>query len=212
VPGTPLSDRAAALRRRLRDLQRSRLVATRTVHDVTPPPPAAFRSFGENSWIVPPARVSTPGCISIGKNVTILEHAWLSVVPSVEGVTPSLIIGDGCSIGRLVHIACVGEVVLEDEVQTSDRVFIGDTYHQYTEPDLSVVRQPMAYPRPVRIGRGSFLGIGSIVLQGVTLGEQSYVAAGAVVTTDVPPRTLVVGNPARPARHYDEAKGEWVSL
>jgi acetyltransferase-like isoleucine patch superfamily enzyme len=68
----------------------------------------------------------------------------------------------------------------------------------------------MATPEPVRIKRGAFLGVGSAVLRGVTVGEHSYVAAGAVVTEDVPPFTLVVGNPARIARRYDEERGEWV--
>jgi acetyltransferase-like isoleucine patch superfamily enzyme len=200
------------IRQRLADLQRSRLLATRTVHDLTPPPPAAYAAYGEGTWIVPPARVTTPSAISLGRGVTILEHAWLSVVAAIDGVQPSLRIGNNCSIGRMVHIACIGEVVIEDEVQTSDRVFIGDTYHDYSDPETPVRRQPMAYPRPVHIGRGTFLGIGSVVLQGVTIGEQAYIGAGAVVTADVPARTLVLGNPARPVRRYDDTQKEWVPV
>ena len=110
-----------------------------------------------------------------------------------------------------MHVACVGEVVIEEEVLTAAMVFIGDTYHDYSDPDRAVLDQPMAVPKPVRIGRGAFLGIGSIVLQGVTVGEQAYVAAGAVVTTDVPPRTLVAGNPARPVRRYEAESATWTA-
>jgi acetyltransferase-like isoleucine patch superfamily enzyme len=212
VADTNLAARLTTVRRRLSDLRRSRLVATRTVHDVTPPPPGAFAAFGQDSWIVPPARVVSPHLISIGNQVTVLEHAWLSVVPAIDGVVPSLRIGDRCSIGRMVHIACVGEVVIEADVQTSDRVFIGDTYHDYADPDTPILNQPMADPKPVHIGRGAFLGIGSIVLQGVTIGPGAYVAAGAVVTRDVPPHTLVVGNPGRAVKTYDEHEGAWVAL
>jgi acetyltransferase-like isoleucine patch superfamily enzyme len=151
----------------------------------------------------------TPEAISIGRNVVIHEHAWLSVVAAVPGVQPRLEIGDRCSIGRMVHIACVGEIIIEEDVLTAAMVFIGDTYHDYSDPNRPVLDQPMAHPDPVRIGRGAFLGIGSIVLQGVTIGEQAYVAAGAVVTADVPPRTLVGGNPARPLRQYDEVAERW---
>jgi carbonic anhydrase/acetyltransferase-like protein (isoleucine patch superfamily) len=207
-----LALRISSLRSHLGELRRSRLVAVRTVRDVSPPPPSAFASFGEGSWIVPPARVATPEAISIGDHTTIHEHAWLSVVACVDGVWPSLRIGNRCSIGRLVHIACVGEIVIEDDVLTSDRVFIGDTYHDYTDPTMAVLDQPMAFPRPVRIGRGAFLGIGSIVLQGVTIGEGAYVAAGAVVTSDVPPHTLVQGNPAREARKFDRSLDQWVRV
>jgi acetyltransferase-like isoleucine patch superfamily enzyme len=200
-----------ALRRRIENVRRSRKLAYTTVQVLTPPPPSAFAAFGEGSWIVPPARVTTPEAIRIGAAVIIHEHAWLSVVAAIDGVTPSLTIGDRCSIGRLAHIACVGEVVIEDDVLTSDRIFIGDTYHGYQDPERPVKDQPMAYPKTVTIKRGAFLGIGSIVLQGVTVGEHAYVAAGAVVTSDVPAHTLVVGNPARPVRRLDEHTKAWVS-
>jgi acetyltransferase-like isoleucine patch superfamily enzyme len=197
---------------RIRAARRARGTAAATARDLTPPRPEAFAAFGAGSWIVPPSRVTSPGLIRIGSGVTVHEHAWLSVVTAVDSVTPSLVIGDRCSIGRMVHIACVGEVVLEDDVLTSDRVFIGDTYHDYTDPEQPVLTQPMAHPQPVMIGHGAFLGIASVVLQGVTVGAGAFVAAGAVVTGDVPPRTLVVGNPARPVRRYDEATAAWVAV
>jgi acetyltransferase-like isoleucine patch superfamily enzyme len=203
---------ALSIRRRVAELRRSRLLATRTIQDVTPPPPSAFAAYGEGSWIVPPARVLSPECIRIGSGVVIHEHASLSVFRAIEGITPRLEIGDRCNIGRMLHIACVGEIIIEDDVLTAAQVFIGDTYHGYEDPTLPVKAQPMSLPKPVRICRGSFLGLGSIVLQGVTVGPQAYVAAGAVVTTDVPERTLVVGSPARAVRRYDAEREEWVSL
>jgi acetyltransferase-like isoleucine patch superfamily enzyme len=54
---------------------------------------------------------------------------------------------------------------------------------------------------PVRIGRGVWIAAGATVLQGVTVGDDAVVGAGAVVTKDVPPRTLVAGVPARVVRH-----------
>jgi acetyltransferase-like isoleucine patch superfamily enzyme len=53
---------------------------------------------------------------------------------------------------------------------------------------------------PIRIGRGAWIAAGATVLQGVTVGDDAVVAAGAVVTKDVPPRTLVAGVPARVIR------------
>ena len=75
---------------RVAELKRSWLLGVRTMRDNNPPPPSAFASFGEGSWIVPPARVFTPEAISIGRHVTIHEHAWLSVVSAVDGVKPRL--------------------------------------------------------------------------------------------------------------------------
>jgi serine acetyltransferase len=204
--------RWSSIRSRLADVHRSRLVAANTARHLLPPPPSAFASFGDGSWIVPPARVTSPECISIGTGVVVHEHAWLSVVAAVEGVRPSLRIGDHCSIGRMCHIACVGEVDIGRHVLAAERVFIGDTYHDYADPDTPVMHQPMAHPAPVRIGDGAFLGIGSVILQGVTVGERAYVAAGAVVTSDVPSGFVVVGNPARHVRRWDTDAQEWVAL
>lgn len=200
------------MRERLADAVRLRRLRAAAARDVTPPPPGAFARFGAGSWIVPPCRVSEPEHIEVGDGVVILEHAWLSVVSAVDGVTPSLRIGDRTRIGRFAHIACVGDVEIGDDVLTSDRVFVGDTYHGYEDPTAPVIAQPMAPPRPVRIGDGAFLGIGSAVLLGVTVGEGAYVGAGAVVTEDVAPRTLVVGNPARPVKRWDDAAGDWLPI
>lgn len=54
--------------------------------------------------------------------------------------------------------------------------------------------------RPIRIGRRCFIGGGSIITPGVTVGDESIVAAGSVVFDDVPPRSIVAGNPARVLR------------
>jgi UDP-3-O-[3-hydroxymyristoyl] glucosamine N-acyltransferase len=200
-----LGDRWAARRR-------ARRLGAATAENLTPPDPSAYGAHGEGTWVVPPSRVTTPHRIFLGDDVTILEHAFLSVVAAVPGVTPTLRIGDRSRIGRFAHIACVGEIVIGPDVLTSERVFIGDTYHGYEDPTRPVIAQPMAPPQPVRIEAGAFLGIGATVLAGVTIGEHAYVAAGSVVTEDVPPRTLVVGNPARVVRRWDDAAQGWVDV
>ena len=188
------------VRGRIGDKRRNRAFSAQVVRDVTPPPPGMFGRFGVDSLIVPPARVTNPHCIFIGERVRIHEHAWISVVPAIEGITPRLSIGSGTSIGRFAHVACVGEIEIGADVLASERVFLGDTFHGYEDVSQPVIRQPMAPPEKVTIGWGAFLGIGSIVLAGVTVGEQAYVAAGSVVTRDVAPRTMVAGNPARIVR------------
>ncbi|MEY2433105.1 MAG: hypothetical protein QOC92_2830 [Acidimicrobiaceae bacterium] len=193
------------------DRRHLRNVARATARDLTPPPPSAFASFGVGSVIVPPARVSEPQHIEIGNDVIVHEGSWLSVV-SVRATPARLVIGSGTRIGRDAHIACVGEVVFGSNVLTSERVFVGDTYHGYEQPDVPILHQPMAAAKPVHIGDGAFLGVGAIVLLGVTIGEHAYVGAGAVVTDDVPARTVVVGNPARAVRRWDAASSSWVDL
>jgi acetyltransferase-like isoleucine patch superfamily enzyme len=172
----------------------------------------AFAAFGEGSAFAPPAVILSPHRIHLGARVLFHQGAWLSVVEEHNGRRhePRLEIGDRCIFGRDVYISCVGEITIGQEVQIGDRVFITDTYHEYEDPDTSIVRQPMAEPRAVRIGDGSFLGPGAAVIAGVTIGERALVAVNAVVTRDVPPNTIVAGNPARVIRSYDRVRGTWV--
>ena len=186
-----------------------RRVAAHAALDTTPPDRASFGAFGERTVVVPPARVATPGRIFLGNDVTILENSFISVVAAVPGVVPKLTIGDRTQIGVQAHIACVGEIEIGPDVLTAPRTFIGDTYHRYQDPDLPVIKQPMATPAKVVVGAGSFLGIGSAVLRGVTVGEHAYVSAGAIVTRDVEPFTVVAGNPAVAVRRWDPDTREW---
>ena len=106
-------------------------------------------------------------------------------------------------IGADMVIACSGSIEIGDEVLTADRVYIGDTYHEYRDVGTPVLHQGLGDPRPVKIGRGAFLGINCAVLPGVTVGEGACVGANAVVTHDVPDHALAVGNPARVVRRWD---------
>lgn len=60
--------------------------------------------------------------------------------------------------------------------------------------------------RPIKIGRGVFIGARAIIMKGVTLGDRSVVGAGAVITKDVPPGMVAVGNPARIIRMECESQ------
>jgi acetyltransferase-like isoleucine patch superfamily enzyme len=117
-------------------------------------------------------------------------------------------IGDGCTIGSYVDIegdVQIGDrvslqsgvyvtrgVVIEDDVFCGPRVItMNDKRIVHRRPNL--VWQHAA-PRILRAAR---VGGGSVLLPGVTIGENAFVGSGAVVTHDVPDRAIVVGNPAR---------------
>jgi galactoside O-acetyltransferase len=184
--------------------RRLRLQVARDVaRDLAPPPPSSFARFGRGSLLLAPARVNSPECIEVGDGVMMMEHGWLSVRAEHGGARPPrLVLGDRVRLGRCVSIACIGEVVIEEDVMTSDNVFIADCFHEYADPHTPVLHQPMSQPEPVRIERGAYLGAGSIVLPGVTVGANAYVGEGAVVTKDVPPRAVALGNPARLVESY----------
>ena len=87
-------------------------------------------------------------------------------------------------------------------IDIGDDVLIGPNVQliSSSHPLDPATRRRSITTAPIRIGRGAWIAAGATVLQGVTVGDDAVVAAGAVVTKDVPPRTLVAGVPARVIR------------
>jgi acetyltransferase-like isoleucine patch superfamily enzyme len=171
-----------------------------------------FAAMGQGSVVYPPALIIGHHLIHVGGEVVVHPGAFLSVVDEHAGrrYEAMLRIGNGVRIGHDAVIACCGEIEIADRVLIADRVFIGDTYHEYRDAERAVMDQGLHDPRPVSIGPGAFLGVGSAVLAGVTVGAGAYVGAHAVVVHDVPPHTVVVGNPARAVRRWDGSA--WVEV
>jgi acetyltransferase-like isoleucine patch superfamily enzyme len=106
----------------------------------------------------------------------------------------NLTIGDDCYFGRDVFIDLKDEIHIEARVTVSMRV----TLITHTDAGKSPVaeRLPSSHA-PIRLRRGAYLGAGTIVLQGVEIGEAAIVGAGALVRENVPAFCTVVGVPAR---------------
>lgn len=88
-------------------------------------------------------------------------------------------------------------------IEIGHDVQIGPAVQLYTAQhplDPVVRRSGLESAKPIRIGNDVWIGGGAVVLPGVTIGARSVVGAGAVVVQDVPPDTVVVGNPARVVR------------
>ncbi len=114
-----------------------------------------------------------------------------------------------CDYGYQIHIGArtfanfglvaldVAKIVIGDDVQFGPNVQLLTPTHP---TDAKLRRAKWEAAKPITIGENAWLGGGAIVLAGVSIGENAIVGAGAVVTKDVPPNSLVVGNPARVVR------------
>jgi acetyltransferase-like isoleucine patch superfamily enzyme len=105
-------------------------------------------------------------------------------------------IGSRCKISSHTFI-CEG-VAIEDQVFVGHNVtFINDVYPRAVTADGNLQGDADWHCVPTTVRRGASIGSGTTVTCGVTIGENAIVGAGSVVTRDVPPNTIVAGNPAR---------------
>ncbi len=149
--------------------------------------------------------------VKLGKNVKVYDFV------NLYGCE----IGDNTKIGTFVEIQknakvganvkvsthtfiCEG-VTIEDDVFIGHGVtFINDKYPSATAESGQLQTEEDWVVVPTLVQRGASIGSGATILCGVTIGENAIVGAGSVVTKDVPPNTVVAGNPARVLRTRDE--------
>lgn len=121
-------------------------------------------------------------------------------------------VGSDCNICSHVFLendVVVGDrVTIKNGVQLWDGLRIGDDVFIGPNVTFSNDRYPRSRQRPERfeqtvVERGASIGAGAVLVPGVRVGEGALIAAGAVVTKDVPPLTLVAGNPARVVRQLE---------
>jgi Hexapeptide repeat of succinyl-transferase len=159
-----------------------------------------FGRFGDGSVICfPPNALFNEQYISIGDNTMFGPQITLSagMVPGQEMVSDIVItVGDRCLFGKGSGIVGHLEIVVGDDVWTGHHVYITDQNHGYADLDLPISRQVMP-ERPVSIGSGSWLGHGTVVLPGATIGRHVVVGANSVVTGELPDNCVAAGVPAR---------------
>jgi acetyltransferase-like isoleucine patch superfamily enzyme len=148
--------------------------------------------------------------IELGKGAYIGKNAWINI----NSTQARLRIGAGSVIGNDLTVTCGSVVEVGEGVLMSARIALLDQLHDYDAwlaPQISggSTEPPhfswaMTDARPVRIGSGTWLGIGVAVLPGVTIGMGCVVGANAVVTQDLPDYSIAVGVPARILRNLKD--------
>lgn len=172
-----------------------------------------FGHFGDGSLIMwKPTTIFNEQYISIGSHTLIGPDVSLSagMVPGQECITnPVVKIGDRCLIGRGSGIVGHFSIEIGDDVWTGHNVYITDQNHGYEDVTRPISQQSQP-ERSVKIGEGSWLGYGSVVLPGVTIGKHVVVGANSVVTHDIPDYSVAVGVPARVIKRF--INDSWVSV
>lgn len=133
---------------------------------------------------------------TIGRNPKIWRDVWVDDYRK-------LTIGANVSIGKSAMLVCIGGVTIGSQVMVAHGAQIISAGHRIPEPGESM-RFSGLDVSPIVIEDDVWIGAGAIVLPGVTIGRGAVVAAGAVVTKDVEPLSIVAGVPAAVIRYRTE--------
>lgn len=153
-----------------------------------------FRAIGEHVVFEDGVRVWHPETISLGENVYVGHDAMLKGYYKGE-----LAIGDDTWLGQGVFLHSAGRITIGQRVGVGPFVKMLTSFHAEAGRDVSILAAPLEFA-PIVVEDDSDLGVGAILLPGVTVGRGAQVGAGAVVTRHVPPYAVVAGNPARVLR------------
>ena len=135
-----------------------------------------FAKFGHNSAMRPGSYAVCCDHISIGDDVVLRP---------------------GTMLFGSEHGAKSVNITIEDYVLIGSGVHIYTANHEFSDPQRPIFSQGHRDPQPVIVCKGAWIGANAIILPGVTVGPNSVVGAGSVVTKDVPPYTVVAGQPAK---------------
>ena len=135
--------------------------------------------------------------IKLGNRVTIGKYAIIRPSNIYGGaIGEGLTMGDNSNIGPYNYIGCSGKITIGNNVMLAPRVSIYAENHVFEHPEI-LIRNQGVEKKEVIIEDDCWIAANSILLAGVTIGKGSVVAAGSVVTENVPPYSIVAGVPAK---------------
>ena len=158
--------------------------------------------LGRHVYIAPRVLiVETPegGAIALADKVAV--HRDVILETGREGsiqVAAGSSIHPGCQLKAYIAPIQIGEGVM---IAANVALY---SYDHGMVPDLTIRSQPLTAKGPIIIHNEAWIGTGAIILSGVTIGEGAVVAAGSVVTKDIPAGAIAAGNPARIIKHRNE--------
>ncbi len=138
------------------------------------------------------------GRLELGENVLFEPGVWLTA-PAPARIR----IGAGSFLNLGVTVAATDLVDIGAHCMFANGCFVTDADHRFDDPAKPVPWQGFTTKGPTRVGDNVWCGANVVITSGVTVGERCVIGANAVVTRDLPPRSIAVGTPARVIRSVE---------
>jgi len=140
------------------------------------------------------------GRLHVGAHTLLEPGVWITA-PAPARVR----IGEGSFLNLGVMVAATGLVEIGDHCMLANGCFVTDGNHRFDDPSRPVTWQGFTTKGPTRIGDNVWCGANVVITSGVTIGERCVIGANSVVTTNLPPRSVAAGSPARVLRTIEYA-------
>ena len=170
-----------------------------------------FMRKGDKIQIGPHSEIRRSQYIKCGNNIHIGENSKLLCFTGLNNSGPVLDIGNNFSATRRLTIQCANKIVIGKNVLIASDVFIIDYNHGCNPLTDNYLENPLGSSGGIIIEDGCWIGNNCIILPDVKIGKKCIIGAGAVVTRDIPPYSMAVGNPARVIKQYDFETNCWIS-
>lgn len=149
-----------------------------------------YQHRGKHSVVHRSARMDTPPY----RKFSLGDYSVIESFACINNAVGDVIIGDHTRIG--LHNTIIGPVTIGSHVNLAQGITVTALNHNFEDSDKRIDEQGVS-TTPVTIEDDIWIGANAVILPGVTIGNHSVVAAGAVVTKNVPPHSLVAGVPAK---------------
>jgi len=160
--------------------------------------------------------------IKKGKGASIRSTARMDILPKylmylgnyaiiedyavVNNVLGDVVLGNNALVG--LRCTVIGPVEIGNDVLLAQNIVLSGQNHGYEDISMSI-REQKSITKKITIKDRAWIGANAVVVAGITIGTHSIVAAGSVVTKDVPDFTIVGGNPAKILKQYNGDTKEW---
>ena len=134
------------------------------------------------------------------------DYSTIEDFCTINNGVGDVIIGSETRIG--LGNVIIGPVTVGNAVIFAQNIVLSGLNHNYEDIHLPILKQNVT-TAPIKVEDECWVGANVVITAGVTIGKHSVVAAGSVVTKNVPPYSVVVGNPARVIKQFDFEKKQW---
>ncbi|OFY09138.1 MAG: acetyltransferase [Bacteroidetes bacterium GWE2_42_24] len=142
-------------------------------------------------------------------NFCLGEDSTIEDFCTINNGVGDVLIGDRTRIG--MSNVLIGPVTIGNDVIFAQNIVLSGLNHSYQDITIPIHKQGVSR-QEITVEDEVWIGANCVVVAGVTIGKHSVIAAGSVVTKDVPPYSVVVGNPGRVIKQYSFDSNKWENI